>query len=148
MGKVSHINHGKDMDGDAVRVLITVSKITNISISDIRGTNRIHDIVEARRICMVLLHDELLYKSARVGRIFNRTHATALHAYRVHKDIYEVDKNYRRRYNICAAALGRQPDLDKTDDDCFMINKSKMAYLERENQELKAQIAEIKLILA
>ena len=137
-----------NVDSDAIKVITTVSNITGVSIRDIRGKDRRHDIVEARRICMVLLHDELLYKSARVGKIFNRNHATALHAYKVHKDIYEVDKNYRRRYNICAAALGRQPDFDKSDDDCFMINKSKMAYLERENQELKAQIAEIKLILA
>ena len=46
------------LDANVARILATVSRLTEVPISKIRGKLRTGEIVAARRICMVLINDK------------------------------------------------------------------------------------------
>ena len=55
MGKIKL--HKLDMR--SARIIATVSRLTEISIAEIRGKSRLREVVNSRRICMVLINDVL-----------------------------------------------------------------------------------------
>ena len=57
MGKIKL--HKLDMR--SARIIATVSRLTEISIKDIRGKSRLREVTNARRISMVLINDILRY---------------------------------------------------------------------------------------
>ena len=144
MGKVKLYK----LDANVARILATVSRLTEVPISKIRGKTRNGEIVAARRICMVLINDKLHYSSTVNAAIFHRDHATVLHAFKVHSDLMDVDKAYEEFFNICATAVGIKGMGDSNDKD-EMIKKfaARVEYLEHENEELKEQIINVKQLL-
>jgi hypothetical protein len=148
MGKIDIMADAKIIDTACVKILATVSRLTDVSIREMRGKTRAHDAVEARRICMVLINDKLRYSCTRVGKIFNRDHATALHAYKVHANLLDVDKHYQEFYSICATAVGIEKMSDANDrKDVILKLGARIEFLEAENEELAEQIKEIKTVL-
>jgi hypothetical protein len=137
------------LDANVARILATVSRLTEVPISKIRGKLRTGEIVAARRICMVLINDKLKYSSVVNAAVFSRDHATVLHAFKVHSDLMDVDKAYEEFFNICATAVGIKGMGDCNDKD-EMIAKfaARVEYLEYENQELKEQINKVSEILS
>mgnify|MGYP003134597777 FL=1 len=137
------------LDSNVARIIATVSRLTEIPISKIRGKTRHSEVVTARRICMVLINDKLRYSSTVNASIFHRDHATVLHAFKVHADLMDVDKPYQEFYNICATAVGIQGMADSNDkDDMIAKFAARVEHLEYENQELKEQINKVSEILS
>jgi hypothetical protein len=137
------------LDSNVARIIATVSRLTEIPISKIRGKTRHSEVVTARRICMVLINDKLRYSSTVNASIFHRDHATVLHAFKVHSDLMDVDKPYQEFYNICATAVGIQGMADSNDkDDMIAKFAARVEHLEYENQELKEQISKITDLLS
>jgi|TARA_R100000544_G_C2224359_1_gene59655 hypothetical protein len=141
MGKIKL--HKLDMR--SARIIATVSRLTEISIKDIRGKSRLREVTNARRISMVLINDILRYNLSEIGRIFGKHHATVLHTFKAHNDLWDVDKRYREFFDLCAAALGVKGVSDSNNKD-EIIEKliARIEYLEEENRELIEQIDEIK----
>jgi len=137
------------LDANVARILATVSRLTEVLISKIRGKTRNGEVVAARRICMVLINDKLKYSSTVNAAIFHRDHATVLHAFKVHADLMDVDKAYAEFFNICEIAIGIKGMSDSNDKD-EMIKKfaARVEYLEHENEELQMQISKIQVILS
>jgi len=129
----------------SARIIATVSRLTEISIKDIRGKSRLREVTNARRISMVLINDILRYNLSEIGRIFGKHHATVLHTFKAHNDLWDVDKRYREFFDLCAAALGVKGVSDSNNKD-EIIEKliARIEYLEEENRELIEQIDEIK----
>jgi len=145
MGKVKLYK----LDSNVARIIATVSRLTEIPISKIRGKTRHSEVVTARRICMVLINDKLRYSTTVNASIFHRDHATVLHAFKVHSDLMDVDKSYQEFYNICATAVGIQGMGDSNDkDDMIAKFAARVEHLEYENQELKEQINKVSEILS
>lgn len=90
MGKVKLYK----LDANVARILATVSRLTEVPISKIRGKTRQGEVVAARRICMVLINDKLKYSTTVNAGVFHRDHATVLHSFKVHSDLMDVDKSY------------------------------------------------------
>ena len=136
------------LDSNVARILATVSRLTEVPISKIRGKTRNGEIVAARRICMVLINDKLKYSTTVNGAIFHRDHSTVLHAFKVHADLMDVDKAYEEFFNICATAVGIKGMGDCNDkDDMIAKFAARVEYLEHENEELKQQIINVKELL-
>tara|TARA_R110000744_G_scaffold123547_4_gene228816 strand:+ start:155 stop:616 length:462 start_codon:yes stop_codon:yes gene_type:complete len=131
---------------EAHRAIATVSRVTGIPISNIRGKHRQRDIVNARRISMVLVNDlNKGYSTITIGAIFKRDHATVLHAFKVHTDLYDVDRSYQTLFDACRVAAGieKMGDSKNKDDIIFMLT-ARVETLEYENQELIEQLNNIK----
>ena len=135
-------------DANVARILATVSRLTEVPISKIRGKTKQAEVVAARRICMVLINDKLEYSTTVTAGVFHRDHATAIHAYKVHCDLMDVDKAYAEFFGICEVAVGIKGMSDCNDKD-DMIKKfaARVEYLEIENEELKQQIINVKELL-
>ena len=138
MGKIKL--HKLDMR--SARIIATVSRLTEISIKEIRGKSRLREVVNSRRICMVLINDVLKYNLSQIGRIFGKSHCTVLHTFKAHNDLWDVDKRYREFFDLCAAALGVKGVSDSNDKD--EIIEKLIARIEEENRELIEQMDEIK----
>ena len=137
------------LDSNVARIIATVSRLTEIPISKIRGRTRHSQVVTARRICMVLINDKLHYSTVVNASIFHRDHATVLHAFKVHSDLMDVDKAYEEFFNICATAVGIKGMGDCNDkDDMIAKFAARVEYLEHENEELKEQINKITELLS
>lgn len=145
MGKVKLYK----LDANVARILATVSRLTEVPISKIRGRLRTGEIVAARRICMVLINDKLHYSTIVNGAVFHRDHATVLHAFKVHSDLMDVDKAYAEFFSICEVAVGIKGMSDCNDkDDMIAKFAARVEYLEHENEELKGQINKITELLS
>ena len=145
MGKVKLYK----LDANVARILATVSRLTEVPISKIRGKLRTGEVVAARRICMILINDKLKYSSTVKAAVFRRDHATVLHAFKVHSDLMDVDKAYEEFFNICATAVGIKGMGDCNDkDDMIAKFAARVEYLEHENEELKEQINKITELLS
>ena len=132
------------LDSNVARIIATVSRLTELPISKIRGRTRHSQVVTARRICMVLINDKLHYSTVVNASIFHRDHATVLHAFKVHSDLMDVDKAYEEFFNICATAVGIKGMGDCNDkDDMIAKFAARVEHLEYENEELKEQINKI-----
>ena len=136
------------LDSNVARILATVSRLTEVPISKIRGKTRNGEIVAARRICMVLINDKLKYSTTVNGAIFHRDHSTVLHAFKVHADLMDVDKAYEEFFGICEVAVGIKGMGDCNDkDDMIAKFAARVEHLEFENEDLKQQIINIKELL-
>ena len=146
MGKVKTKLHKVDVE--IIKILAVVSRLTEISITKMRGRSRKGEINVARRICIVLINDTLNYTYAAIGGIFNRDHSTALHACKVHCDIYDTDVAYREFFNLCAAAIGLDI-LASSNNKTEIISRlmAKIEGLEVENKELKSQLTKVRNIM-
>ena len=141
MGKIKL--HKLDMR--SARIIATVSRLTEISIAEIRGKSRLREVVNSRRICMVLINDVLKYNLSQIGRIFGKSHCTVLHTFKSHRDLWDVDKRYREFFDLCAAALGVKGVSDSNDKDEIIQNLiARIEFLQEENKELIEQMDEIK----
>ena len=137
------------LDSNVARIIATVSRLTEIPISKIRGRTRHSQVVTARRICMVLINDKLHYSTVVNASIFHRDHATVLHAFKVHSDLMDVDKAYEEFFNICATAVGIKGMGDCNDkDDMIAKFAARVEHLEYENEELKEQINKVTELLS
>ena len=144
MGKVKLYK----LDANVARILATVSRLTEVPISKIRGKLRTGEVVAARRICMVLINDKLKYSSTVNAAVFRRDHATVLHAFKVHSDLMDVDKAYEEFFNICATAVGIKGMGDSNNkDDMIAKFAARIEHLEYENNDLKEQLSKVKEIL-
>jgi hypothetical protein len=144
MGKVKLYK----LDANVARILATVSRLTEVPISKIRGKTRQGEVVAARRICMVLINDKLKYSTTVNAGVFHRDHSTVLHAFKVHADLMDVDKPYAEFFAICEVAVGIKGMSDCNDkDDMIAKFAARVEYLEHENKELKEQIINVKELL-
>lgn len=148
MGEIDIEEAAKVLDTHAMKIIVVVSRLTDVSIREMRGKTRASDAVEARRIAMVLIRQKLHYTCARIGRMFKRDHSTALHAFKVHDDLMEVDKHYQEFFSVCATSVGLEKLADANDrQDIILKMGARIEYLESENKDLKKQIDEIKFVL-
>lgn len=61
-------------------ILASVAEDTGVSVSEILGSQRYAHIVKARWLAIHEVHKSTGWGSQRLGRLFNRDHATILYA--------------------------------------------------------------------
>lgn len=129
----------------AYRVIKIVSELSNVSVDDILSKSRLTPIVEARRVAMVLLRDNLKLKYVQAGSYFNKDHATVINAVKKHKDFMDVDKNYREYFSICEAAINDDSLLKLKDSSEIIIALTeKVKELQKQIKDLHEQTEVLK----
>jgi len=141
MGKVKIYK----LDPRIARIIATISRLTDVPISKIRGKLKTNEIVTARRVAMVLIHSLNDYTLTTIGSAFKKDHATVYHALKKHQDFIDTDPGYRDFYNICATTVGVDKISDsKNKDDIIAKLAQRVDYLEQENEEYKKTLTDIK----
>jgi len=150
MGKVKIYK----LDPRIARIIATVSRLTDVPISKIRGKRKTNEIVTARRIAMVLIHSlqdadgNNDYTLTTIGSAFKKDHATVYHALKKHQDFMDTDPGYSDFFSICATTIGIDKISDsKTKDDIIAKLAQRVDYLEQENAEYEKLLTDIKEML-
>lgn len=66
------------------------------------------EIVDARKICIVLFRDKLRFSYTACGRLVRRDHATAIYSYKVAKALLRTDETIRYHYANVLQRLERE----------------------------------------
>ena len=136
------------LDPRIARIIATVSRLTDVPISKIRGATKTNEIVTARRVAMVLIHSLNDYTLTTIGSAFKKDHATVYHALKKHQDFMDTDPGYKDFYNICATTVGVDKISDsKNKDDIIAKLAQRVDYLEQENAEYEKLLTNIKEML-
>lgn len=92
----------RDWDNDidyAQHIIDRTSRFTKIPKNLMLNCTRKREVVESRWMAMVIIKRNTKLSLAQIGSLFRRDHATVLRSLRESKNIYESNKEYRRRFD-------------------------------------------------
>jgi hypothetical protein len=76
-----------------------IIRINNIFNCDVNSISRVRENVNGRVALGNFLRIDNKLSLESTGEIINKTHATIIHYCKLHKDLYEYDKNYKIQYD-------------------------------------------------
>ena len=94
------------------RVIAQVTRVYPVQESDLLGTSRVHRIVTARMVAMVMLRVHSTATLAEVGQCFGRDHSTVGHAQRVVAEWCETEPRERDRVEVVRKAIQEEASTD------------------------------------
>jgi len=71
-----------------------VEEVFQVTREELLGARRLRRITDARRVAMVLCYSGSALNKSAVARMFEKDHATILHAIKTHNQLIEVDATY------------------------------------------------------
>jgi len=80
-------------------VINAVSKITGLNSNQLKMKTRLRPIVENRQIAMYLIQKYTNKSLARIGMIFDKDHATVIHAIKTVESLCDSDVGFKSRVN-------------------------------------------------
>lgn len=123
------------MDKNIEDVIYQCCKMNDISQNEFYSKSRLRKIVDARTMAFYFLRNVLDYKYMELGRIFDKNHATIIHAVKKHDNMMEWDIRYKDKYQTLQYSfMDRFPDK---------FEGNVMFELKNENEQLKTRIAEL-----
>jgi hypothetical protein len=111
---------------DELTVLITIASQCKVEIADILSRSRKDEVVDARKIYIVILYVYFNYKLVKTGLRVDRDHTTIIHAVASHDDLVSTNNGYREKFRKVLQALYEvMPEiLDQgTENNVFEFNK-------------------------
>ena len=141
------LEHQESGIAKANSIVTVVAKISGLKVKKLKSDTRKRYIVDIRRMCMNLIRSKLKLPTPAIGAMFDKDHATILHNLNQHKDLYELEVEYRRLYDTCEIAIGLKDDLG--DEDSLFIERlvARVDFLEQENTDLSNKIEKIEKTL-
>ncbi len=124
-----------------------VTNVFGISKQEMISRTRKRAYVESKTMFAVIAREKLLLSTVEVGDLLNRDHSSIIHYSRTHKDLYKVDKTYRRMFDLISNTFTDKPFMaDKllTVDDKLSIAHIKIDTLQVENEQLRDAMTLIK----
>ena len=124
-----------------------VTNVFGISKQEMTSRNRKRAYVEAKTMFAVIARQKLLLSTVEIGELIKRDHSSIIHYSRVHKDLYKVDKTYKRMFNLISNTFTDKPFMaDKllTVDDKLSIAHIKIDTLELEYEQLREAMTLVK----
>ena len=82
-----------------------VTDVCDVNRKELKGSIRVRQIVDARRIYAVLCREFFGFSLKMIGNFIKKDHATILYYINQHKGLAQTDSLYRHNYNVCAYAL-------------------------------------------
>ena len=75
-----------------------VCEITHLSEQELRSKSRQRYIVDARRLCYCLIRQLFQTPFEKIGKFYEKNHASIIHSIKIHHQLLEFDEIYRERY--------------------------------------------------
>ena len=119
---------------EAKHVMFIISKALNITVNKLKGNSRFRHLVDARRICYVILKDQMNLTLGEIGSYFDRDHATVLHNYNQHEILYKTDFEYRINYD---KAIKRVENNEYVENDMYELLNNMIIRLDTLEKQIK-----------
>jgi len=96
----------KGIEGKYINAVMNfISDYANITHEDIMGNRRIRLFTDCRKMAIFFIFSGTKMNKSSVARLFNKDHATILHALHGHNNLMEVDYNYKKMFDYVQARL-------------------------------------------
>jgi hypothetical protein len=92
------------------------------------GKSRRREYVNARMVLFFHINQNIGLSTLESGRVLNRNHATCIHAVKTFRDLYEIDREFKKYADTLLAAIGSD------------IFEQRVDFLESRIQSLRNQI--------
>ena len=79
-------------------VITSVSHVLHLELKEIYSESRLRHLVDARRLCYVLIRELFDYPLMTIANHFSKNHATIIHQLKVHETLLSYDKAYSSNY--------------------------------------------------
>jgi len=89
-------------------IMILVTKVTNVSIEQLKSNSRLQEIVTARHIFCYIAKNNIVCILSKISEMVNRNHATAIHSIKVVENA--LDQGY---FEICNPVEVIQEIIDR-----------------------------------
>ena len=104
---------GSPKNKEAKHIIFIVAKATGTNVQLLTSKCRIRNLVDARRICYKILRDELKMTYGEIGSHFDRDHASIMHNYEQHENLFRMYADYRIMYEIIDNLTLRLSEVEK-----------------------------------
>ncbi len=78
---------------------LIIQRVASYTGADPFKKNKKSKIIEARQVAMYLIRKTTHLTLTGIGELFNRNHATVIHACKVVENYRETDKNFNEKFN-------------------------------------------------
>jgi chromosomal replication initiator protein len=104
LGELLHPSQQKKISVD--HILKCVSTLSEVSISDLRGSSRSKNVALYRQVAMYLAKELMTDSLSKLASSFGgKTHSTLLHAWKKIKDLLQKDETLRHQIEIARRNL-------------------------------------------
>lgn len=79
-------------------IITQICSELGVTLQEVESPLKQHDVVKCRNLIMTIIHSKRKYSLQKIGGLFNRDHATVLHAIRNCKSRIKVDNEYKSLY--------------------------------------------------
>jgi len=113
------LNEASPRHKEAKHILNLISKALGINMETLMGPSRHRHIVDARRICYVLLKEKMDLPAIVIGSYFNKDHANILHHLKSHEMLYTIYEDYRIHYDRALKFVEENEYVEHDMHDCI-----------------------------
>ena len=103
---------GSPTNKEAKHIIFIVSKAAGINVQFLKSKARFRSLVDVRRICYILLKNDLNLTFGEIGAHFNRDHVTVIHHYSQHEDLLRMYADYRILWERVQGRLNNNPYVE------------------------------------
>tara|TARA_R100000322_G_scaffold168755_1_gene139255 strand:+ start:408 stop:821 length:414 start_codon:yes stop_codon:yes gene_type:complete len=103
---------GSPKNKEAKHIIFIVAKATGTNVQLLTSRCRVRNLVDARRICYKILRDELKMTLGEIGSHFDRDHASIMHNYEQHEDLFKMYADYRIMYERAIGRIKNNPYVE------------------------------------
>ena len=125
------INETGPRHKETMHIIDCVCKALGIHIKQITGKSRNRDLVDARRICYVILKKQMNLPAVVIGGYFDKDHANILYHLKCHDMLYDTYTDYQVRYDKALKRVGQTDFIEDDMYDCINNMLSRIETLEK-----------------
>jgi len=93
------VSKGHPRYKEAMHMIEIMCKALGTKKGELRNATRTRNLVDARRVCYVLLTERLQMPTLHIAGYFDKDHATVRHSLLQHDSFYQFDKEYRIQFD-------------------------------------------------
>ena len=117
-----------------MHIIDVVSKALGIHIKKLTGRQRQRELVDARRVCYVLLKKKMELPAIVIAGYFNQDHSNILYHLKCHDVLYKTYADYRTKFD---RAEKRWKATDYVEDDMYDCINNMLTRIETLERRIK-----------
>ena len=125
------VNEASPRHKETMHIINLVSKALGIGMNTLLGKKRQRYVVDARRVCYVLLHEKMQLPAIHIGSYFDKDHASVSHAQKEHEVLYKIYPDYKLIYDKAEKVVNANEYVEHNIYDCVNSMLMRIELLEK-----------------
>ena len=126
------VNEESPRHKETLHIINLVSKSLGIGMKTLLGKKRNRHIVDARRVCYVILHEKMRLPAIVIGSYFDKDHANIRHHQKSHDVLYKIYPDYKLMYDKAEKIVNANEYVEHNIYECVNNMLNRIELLEKE----------------